>query len=422
MSRRRSPDPAAAVTDPAAPLPDGPARARRTGAAPSLRIVPDVPALADPDADADAAAVAAFRRAAVAENTRLTYATGWRQFDTWCTDRGRDPLPASPDTVTRFAGWQARRRDAEGGYAVKASTITTWCAAIGAVHAEHGYTDPAADPAVRETLRGIRRERRKAREPLDRAAPLMTADLTRIVTAIAADAHTWREQMAAARDIALLVVMFAGSTRRGEALGIQVRDLHIDTGTAGDYIDVELHGTKTNAEGIDHFILTRGTLPMLCPWCVLMRWLTLLADYDTAHARGGPRAGKIAVQQRLRADPGPLADHHRCDRALPRFPATTVAVFRALGRAGLPAATTPMTGQALGQMIHTRARQAGYPPEQAAKFRGHSARAGATTQALDNGATYREVMNMTRHRQVDTVRKYDRAPIDTANATRHLGL
>ncbi|MGW4371348.1 hypothetical protein ACWEKT_37485 [Nocardia takedensis] len=73
-------------------------------------------------------------------------------------------------------------------------------------------------------------------------------------------------------------------------------------------------------------------------------------------------------------------------------------------------------------MVRARALAAGYSDEQAAAFRGHSLRAGATTQALDNGASYREVMNLTGHTQIDTVRGYDRAPTHRANATRKLGL
>ncbi|NKY25862.1 hypothetical protein [Nocardia gamkensis] len=73
-------------------------------------------------------------------------------------------------------------------------------------------------------------------------------------------------------------------------------------------------------------------------------------------------------------------------------------------------------------MIHTRALAAGYSRAEADAFQGHSLSAGAITQARDNGATDREIMNMTGHTRVDTILQYDRAPLHRANATRKLGL
>ncbi|MFI9507247.1 tyrosine-type recombinase/integrase [Nocardia sp. NPDC052566] len=420
MNIRRT-SPAARADAPAAPLPEA-RHARRTESGTALQLVSETAAaIIDPD-DEDAAAVAIYRQKAVSENTRSTYATGWRRFESWCIQKKRTALPSSPDTVARFVAWLARQVDDSGEPGVKASTITTWCAAIGAVHAEHGYTNPAADPAVRETLRGIRRHRTEAGETEDKAAPMMTADLDRFVTAIDDQARTWRQQVTARRDIALLVLAFAGARRRIEAVTLQVRDLTVESDADGYRIRIALRGTKTRRDAVTYFILTRGENPKLCPCCALLRWLTLLADYDHAVASTGADAGVVAVHKRLTLERDLDPNAHYCDRALPRFPTVKVPIFRALGRAGVPARLEPLTGQALGRMVHARARAAGYSREQSAAFRGHSMRAGATTQALDNGASYREVMNMTGHQQIDTVRKYDRAPLHRANATRKLGL
>ncbi|WP_280186769.1 MULTISPECIES: tyrosine-type recombinase/integrase [Nocardia] len=418
-TRRRSTRPAARVDEPAAPLPGtNPAQA---AAAPRLHLVPDTGPAIDPD-DEIGAAAAAFRAKAVADNTRRTYASGWRRFESWCRDNKRTALPASPDTVYRFATWLALQVDEDGEPLVKASTITTWCAAIGKVHSQHGYTDPAADPAVRETLSGISEDRTSSGEDADLAAPIMTADLERFVGAISEQARTWRQQVAARRDIALLVLAFAGARRRSEVLNLQRRDLTVESDSEGEHIRIALRGTKTSRRKITYFVVERGQTVVLCPWCALLRWLVLLADYDHAVAAGGPDAGVVAVHKRLRLERNLDPHTHYCDRALPSFPSVCVPIFRSLARVGVPARMQPLTGQAFGRMIHARALAAGYSPAEAAAFRGHSLRAGATTQASDNGATYREIMNMTGHTQIDTVRKYDRAPLHRANATRKLGL
>ncbi|MGY1984131.1 hypothetical protein [Nocardia gipuzkoensis] len=160
----------------------------------------------------------------------------------------------------------------------------------------------------------------------------------------------------------------------------------------------------------------------LCPWCALLRWLVLLADYDHAVAAGGPDAGVVAVHKRLRlrAQPGPahpllqpraaiVSQRPRADLLVTR-PRRGARPDAAVDRAGVRTDDSrPRPGRGLSRA-------------EAAAFRGHSLRAGAITQASDNGATYREIMNMTGHTQIDTVRKYDRARLHRANATRKLGL
>ncbi len=56
-------------------------------------------------------------------------------------------------------------------------------------------------------------------------------------------------------------------------------------------------------------------------------------------------------------------------------------------------------------MIKHRAAAAKLDP---ALFSGHSLRAGFVTSALEDGADTLRVMDQTRHRSVDTLRKYDR--------------
>jgi site-specific recombinase XerD len=55
--------------------------------------------------------------------------------------------------------------------------------------------------------------------------------------------------------------------------------------------------------------------------------------------------------------------------------------------------------------VKKRARAAGLDP---ALFSGHSLRAGFVTSALESGADVLKVMDVTRHRSVQTLKGYDR--------------
>jgi site-specific recombinase XerD len=65
----------------------------------------------------------------------------------------------------------------------------------------------------------------------------------------------------------------------------------------------------------------------------------------------------------------------------------------------------PLTDRHIANVIKARAKKAGLDPDQ---FSGHSLRAGFITSAANAGADVFRVMDVSRHRSINTVRGYVR--------------
>ena len=99
--------------------------------------------------------VASAAAAALASNTRATYASQWNRFRSWCERRGTaDPLDADAAVVAAYLAERAETR--------KLSTVQASAAAIAAA-ARAGRADPTKTPLSRDTLRGTSTPRRPRR-------------------------------------------------------------------------------------------------------------------------------------------------------------------------------------------------------------------------------------------------------------------
>lgn len=144
-----------------------------------------------------------------ADATRRAYRSDWRIFNAWCSARGLEPLPATPETVARFL-----LAEAEAG--LKASTINRRAAAIGYEHRLAGYREPPSEAkALRAVMRRIRRVIGTAQI---RKAPA-TAELVSQMLAQCPDT------LAGYRDRAILALGFATTLRRSELVALEVADL-----------------------------------------------------------------------------------------------------------------------------------------------------------------------------------------------------
>lgn len=373
-------------------------------------------------------------------NTRRTYDSSWRRFESWCEAEGCNSLPATPQTVARYVTAAARERDGEG-YRYKSSTFSVWMASIGDRHAGAGYAHPGADPLVAKALREIRRRRVADGELVRKAAPLVLEGLQTVVTSIDEDARGWVAQVAARRDIALLVIGFSGALRRTELARLQVGDVAPVVNAAGDWLGVHLRGLHASADEGEYVYLPRGrSSGRWCPWCAYLRWLAVVTAYDTAvdrmerSAQRRERAGALvdwrAVAD-MAADEGTLAvtrlvrgdgdlDQHVCAGPWPRVSRGRVPLFRSL-RNGTPREKRALTAGSIARMLHRRAAQAGLDPDTVELLSGHALRAGAATEAFDRGASLEEVMSLTRLKSM-AVRRYDRTARFENNAAAHLGL
>ena len=153
-----------------------------------------------------------YGRNAKSASTHRAYRSDVADFRAWCTSRGLEPLPATPQTLALYLTAQA-----ETGR--KIATIRRRVAAIGDLHTTAGFENPAGAKVVREIVRGIARE--KGTAPRKKAALTVDGLRAALRPVDAAD-------LRALRDRALLLVGFHGALRRSEIAALQWQDFDFE--------------------------------------------------------------------------------------------------------------------------------------------------------------------------------------------------
>jgi site-specific recombinase XerD len=245
---------------------------------------------------------------------------------------------------------------AETARGVKSSTIGRRVAGIRYSHKLAGYSSPTDDERVKAVVRGARRTLGTA--PAKKAAA--TAD--KVLAMVAAN----RIDLAGKRDRALMLLGFALAARRSELVALDVADL----AECPEGLRVTIRRSKTDQEGAGAVVaVCKGSIA--CAVVALRDWLA------AANITEGP-------------------------------------IFRPIGKGGR-VKDTRLTAQSVALIVKAHAAQLGFDP---AAFAGHSLRAGFLTSAAAKGASIFKMMDVSRHRSVDTLRGYVR----DANAFRdHAG-
>jgi integrase len=246
---------------------------------------------------------------------------------------------------------------------LKVGSIQRRLNAIAEAHKAAGVDSPTRAALVANTMKGIRRTRGTA--PTQKAAAL-TADIRAMVDA--SDAG-----LIGARDRALVLLGFAGAFRRSELIALDIEDCVFGK----DGLTVTLRRSKTDQQGAGRKIgIPYGSNPETCPVRTVLTWIEL--------------AGVAA---------GPL--------------------FRSISRHGQVQAggLSPID---VARVVKKLAERASLD---AAKYAGHSLRAGHATSAAIAGASERSIMNQTGHRSVQMVRRYIRdGSLFRENSAGKLGL
>jgi site-specific recombinase XerD len=252
---------------------------------------------------------------------------------------------------------------AECAERLKAGSIQRRLNAITEAHRAVGVEPPTHAAIVKNTMKGIRRTLGTAQT---QKAPAVTDDIRAMVDATDTG-------IIGVRDRALVLLGFAGAFRRSELVSLDVEDCAF--GQSG--LTVTLRRSKTDQEGIGRKIgIPYGSNPETCPVRTVQTWLELAAIAD------GP-------------------------------------VFRSINRHGQvqPKRLAPAE---VARIIKKLVRRAGLD---AAKYAGHSLRAGHATAAAGAGASERSIMNQTGHRSVQMVRRYIRdGNLFRENSAGRLGL
>jgi site-specific recombinase XerD len=228
----------------------------------------------------------------------------------------------------------------------KASTLGRRVAAIRYAHKLASLPTPTDSEAVKATLRGIRRTIGAAKV---KKAPAVAERVKAMVRGCPCT-------LAGKRDRALLLLGFAGAFRRSELVALNVE--HLEESAEG--FRVRIAGSKTDQEGQGETIaIARGT--EACPVRALRTWL------EAAGIESGP-------------------------------------IFRPINKSGAVAASR-LTDRSVANIVKAYAGLAGMD---AKAFSGHSLRSGFLTSAAGKGASIFKMMDVSRHKSVDTLRGYVR--------------
>ncbi|WP_072691667.1 site-specific integrase [Rhodococcus marinonascens] len=357
-----------------------------------------------------AARIAAAVQRSRAESTRRGYASDWARFVTWCFSRGHIALPAHPMVVAAYLVDAADTLTEDGQRAYAPATLSRWVAALGHHHRRAGHGAPGHHEMVAATLSGIRRDyAASGQRPRRQAAPLLVDDVVALVTAAREAVTGWASEVLERRDTALLLLGFAGAFRRGELADLVCSDVSMHR---LDGLHVRLRRSKTDQEGEGAVrAVPCTTNHHRCPPCAFVRWVQVVAAYDTA--------GRPGVIRLLRN--APAFETHVCRGAVPRTRARA-SLFRSVRKNG-NISDGGLTGAAVHGVIRRRAAEAGYDPVVVAQLGGHSLRAGFVTQAVRNGKDAHAIMRQTGHTTAAMIEVYARenAPL-VANAVTDIGL
>jgi site-specific recombinase XerD len=252
---------------------------------------------------------------------------------------------------------------AECASSLKVGSIQRRLNAIAEAHKAIGLESPTRAPVVTNTMKGIRRT--KGTAPAQKTATLID-DIRAMVDSTDAG-------LIGLRDRALILLGFAGAFRRSELVGLNVDDCAFSK----DGLIVTLRRSKTDQAGMGRKVgIPYGSNPETCPVRNLQSWI-----------------------EQVGTSCGP--------------------VFRSINRHG-QVQPGRLSGIDVARVVKKLAQRAGLD---AAKYAGHSLRAGHATSAAIAGASERSIMNQTGHRSVQMVRRYIRdGSLFRENSAGKLGL
>ncbi|MDM8005902.1 MAG: site-specific integrase [Phycisphaerae bacterium] len=231
---------------------------------------------------------------------------------------------------------------------LRPASIALALSAITAAHRTAREPSPCTDPLVARVREGVVRRLGSAPKQKD---PLDVDDLKAMVRATPPG-------LIGDRDRALVLVGFASACRRSELAALDVTDVAF----VASGIELTIRKSKTDQRGAGSLkVIAMGRHESTCPVRSLRRWLASSGIIE------GP-------------------------------------VFRPVDRHGR-IASTHLTGHAVATIIKRSATRAGLD---AARFSGHSLRAGFVTTSKLRGASDAAVMDQTGHKSLEILRRYTR--------------
>ena len=277
-----------------------------------------------------------------AAETYRAYRSDWRGWLAWLRHRERRWQSAGDEDLAVYLALKARA-------GIRPSTLSRIAIGISAGYEERGVA-PVRGPHTKAVFRGIRRTHGTTAK---RAKPITIPLLRKLVDGIRRRNQRGRDR----RDRALILLMWQGALRRGEAVGLDWRDVRHVAG--GVMILVRRSKGARDGEAVE-IPIVEASDPRYCPLRALEAWRTLRPDHDEEVFSASTGAGRW---------------------------------------------TGRMSPQAVNMILRSRLDAAGIDPN---GYSTHSLRAGLLTSAALAGTTAWRLREHSRHKRSETLDLYVR--------------
>lgn len=308
--------------------------------------------------------VALYKAARIAPTTRRVYRSALKSWARWCQANGVRPWPPTAEVVEGYCADLAQRDYSMATIQLALAALTESVRLAASDQFGDAKGSAMAQTfrrSVRDVLAGIRNTHGTA--PRREARPLLARDLVQAVGTMGASSHRGvrRADWAAARvrERAYLLLAWSCAHRRGEVVGLELRDVAHD----GAGWIVHIRRSKTDQQGKGAKVRVECIEPHeVCAACALAAWLEI-------------RPEKGARCKRCKGEGCP-----RC----PLFGVSDRTIARSVQRA---------------------AKRLGFDPKE---FAGHSLRSGLITSAYFAKVGIPEIMKVSRHASAAMVGRYIR--------------
>lgn len=280
-----------------------------------------------------------------ARNTVKAYQHAWKIFSGWCSEAGRDALPATPETVSKYITWSLYARPRK----LRVATIRLGLAAIARAHQDQNLASPVT-PEVRYLVRNAARDLRERKR---RKRALEPHHLRRICATLP------RDSALGIRDRAMFLLQFAAGWRCSEVAALELADVSF----VRQGVLLTLGASKSDQDGKEgrEAGIAFGDFEETCPVKALRAWIVKRGNWP------GPLFCRI--------DPGGRI------------------MKRGFG------------GDTITERLKIALSRIGVPPDE---YGSHSLRAGMVTAGIETGATESMIMLRTGHKSLKTMRGYIR--------------
>jgi integrase len=301
------------------------------------------------------------------------YFSDWEDFCMWCNQKNRQFLPANPHDVADYledraknswVGISGKKRILKEKSPLKWNSLDRRLTTITKIHQYNGLEFNRKDPAIRRTLKGIKRMLSKEQTHRileNRKSPMLVQDIRKMVDSL-------DDTLTGKRDKALLLIGFSGALRRSELVNIHKEHLQF----IKEGIVLLLPWSKTGMREVN---IPYGSNPKTCPVRILQEWI------NEAKIENGPIFR--AINRHKQIQPKALSDK---------------AIVLIINR-----------NHYIRETIETAEEKKRYDSTVVVPdFGGHSLRAGFVTQAILNDVQEHAIMIHTGHKKSDTLKKYIR--------------